>query len=201
MNDMKKAERERLAGLRSGITAEQRAAWSEAACVHAVRLLEKRGVDTLMAYVAFRSELDTLRLLEWGFKNGKTVIVPRCNPEDRSMELYAITGLDALIPGAYGIMEPNPAAAERIELRQVLPQAVFVPGLAFDGAGGRLGYGGGYYDRFRARVEQAAGLLDEPVPPWIGLGFGMQLVESVPMEAHDARMDAIVTERGILITP
>ncbi|TYP68678.1 5-formyltetrahydrofolate cyclo-ligase [Paenibacillus methanolicus] len=196
MNEWKKAERARLADLRKSIPAEQRAAWSEAACAHAVRLLEECGAERFMAYVAFRSELDTAPLLEWGFKNGKTVIVPRCIPADRSMELYAISGLDMLVPGAYGIMEPDPAMAARVDLARMMPQAVVVPGLAFDGDGGRLGYGGGYYDRFRERIAMAAASSGRAIPPWIGLGFGMQLVESVPMEAHDARMDAIVTECG-----
>lgn len=200
MNDMKKAERARLAGLRSGIPAEQREAWSVAACGHAARWLEDQGVDRFMAYVAFRSELNTLPLLTWGFDNGKTVIVPRCIPVDRSMELYAISGLDMLTPGAYGILEPDPAVASRVELGEQLPEAVFVPGLAFDRAGGRLGYGGGYYDRFRERIAAASALLDRAAPPWIGLGFAMQLAESVPMEEHDARMDAIVTERGSIMT-
>ncbi|MFC4100848.1 5-formyltetrahydrofolate cyclo-ligase [Paenibacillus xanthanilyticus] len=196
MNEWKKAERARMADLRKGIPAAQRAAWSESACAHAVRMLEECGVDRFMAYVSFRSELDTAPLLEWGFMNGKTVIVPRCIPEDRSMELYAISSLDMLVPGAYGIMEPDPALAARVDLARTMPQAIVVPGLAFDVEGGRLGYGGGYYDRFRDRITMAAASQGCPVPPWIGLGFDMQLVESVPMEAHDARMDAIVTERG-----
>lgn len=74
---------------------------------------------------------------------------------------------------------------------------VFVPGLAFDSRGGRLGYGRGYYDRLRAAWE--AELPETARPPvWAGLAYGLQLVQEVPMDDHDAYMDMLITEDGII---
>ncbi|MNI15577.1 5-formyltetrahydrofolate cyclo-ligase family protein [compost metagenome] len=77
-----------------------------------------------------------------------------------------------------------------------VPDVVFVPGLAFDRQGGRLGYGKGYYDRLQASWKQDSGFALKP-PVWIGLAFSQQLVPEVPMDGHDAYMDMLITEEGI----
>lgn len=174
--------------------------WSDAVCQHAVEGLirrQERGapVRSVMAYVPFRSELDTTLLIEWCWRRGLTVIVPRCTRSDRSMELYAIKAWDELMPGAYGIREPDPSAAERCKPGFV-PDIVFVPGIAFDRHGGRLGYGGGYYDRFRDRLSMLTRASGSAMPAWIGLGFETQLLAAVPMDVHDAFVDGIITEQG-----
>ena len=84
-------------------------------------------------------------------------------------------GLDELVPGAYGILEPDPNKAKRCDA-SFIPDVVIVPGLAFDLQGGRLGYGGGYYDRFNERLHQLAAYEDKQVPLWIGAGYESQLL-------------------------
>ena len=84
-----------------------------------------------MAYVPFRSELDTTGLIERAWDAGIEVLVPRSHPADRSMTLYRLRAWDELAPGAYGILEPDPAIAEAIH-ESVVPEAVFVPGAGFD---------------------------------------------------------------------
>ncbi len=88
--------------------------------------------------------------------------------------------------GVYGIMEPDPEKAEEADVS--LLEAVVVPGVAFDRHGGRMGYGGGFYDRFLAGLDR--------LPFLVGVGFSMQVVEHVPLEPHDIRLDGIVTEKG-----
>ncbi|MBB3112083.1 5-formyltetrahydrofolate cyclo-ligase [Paenibacillus phyllosphaerae] len=199
MKEMKQAARQEAAARREQLPELLRAELSERACMEAKAWLERQQAESFMIYADFRSELRTWPLIEWGIRHNKTVIVPRCLPQDRSMELYAINGRSDLAAGAYGIMEPNPASARRISLQEQLPDAVFVPGLAFDRDGGRLGYGGGYYDRFRDRMEEAAARLGRSLPPWIGLAYEAQWVDGIPMEAHDARVDGVITENGIAL--
>ena len=93
---------------------------------------------------------------------------------------------EALVPDALGIPAPGAAATE------AAPDVVFTPVLAFDRRGGRLGQGGGYYDRTLAALRAAK-------PVWvIGLAYAGQEVDAIPMEPHDQRLDAILTETGYL---
>ncbi len=173
-------------------------AWSDTACQKAVDWIREQGdspIRSVMAYVPFRSELDTTLLIEWCWRTGVTVIMPRCIRSDRSMTLHVVRAWDELSPGAYGIREPHPESAERCP-PAFIPDVVFVPGLAFDRHGGRLGYGGGYYDRFHDRLKRLAGESGRAMPHWIGLGFETQAVAAVPMDEHDARMHAVITEEG-----
>ena len=187
----KDALRKAMAARRDAIAPDERRRLSEAACRHAADWLAATGIDCFMAYASFRSELDTSLLLEWGWRRGAAVLLPACRPADRSMALYRVRGASELVSGAYGLPEPDPACAERWERTDAIG-AVFVPGLAFAPDGGRLGYGGGYYDRFAARagVRRAR---------WMGLCFGAQVTGKLPIEAHDARMDGYITEHGVVI--
>jgi 5-formyltetrahydrofolate cyclo-ligase len=178
---------------RNNLSVEQRRLWSEAACAKAMTFIESHSAKAFMVYVSFRSELDLSSLIEWGWQTGREVIAPRCIAADRSMELYTLRSWDDLRPGAYGIMEPDPDAAEPIKDNCELG-VVFVPGLAFDLQGGRLGYGGGYYDRFAESAHIGASK-----PYWLGISFEAQLIAEVPLEEHDLKMDGMITERNMYL--
>jgi len=193
----KAAFRKQMGKQRSGITGEQRALRSAEACSHGAAWLEGRGISSFMVYLAIRSELDLTELIEWGWRTGRQVVAPRCHESDRSMTLYHLESWSQLEQGAYGIMEPSRQLAREIPLSDA-PEAIFVPGLAFDRRGGRLGYGGGYYDRFaQAIAGQREGNAVKPI--WIGAAYEEQLTAAVPLEEHDAVMDGIVTERQLYI--
>jgi len=178
---------------RNKLPVEQRKLWSEAACAKAMDFIESHSAGAFMVYVSFRSELDLSSLIEWGWRTGREVIAPRCIAVDRSMELYTLRSWDDLIPGAYGIMEPNPNKAEPFKDNSELG-VVFVPGLAFDLQGGRLGYGGGYYDRF---AESSQNNVSKPF--WLGIAFEEQLLDEVPLEMHDLKMDGLITEKNMYL--
>lgn len=185
-----------MAKLRSELAPAEHSAKSAAACGHAAEWLRSRQASCVMLYMPFRSELDTKPLIEWCLKEGVVVILPRVHPSDRSMALYRLDGWEGLAPGAYGIMEPDPERCVPFDAHDRI-DVVFAPGLAFDKKGGRLGYGGGYYDRFAANGSGYS------VPPprkacWLGVAYELQLVEDLPMQEHDKRMDGIVTENGIM---
>lgn len=145
----------------------------------------------LAAYAAFRSEADAFGLSRWCWARGIPVAAPRVGAAG-DMTLREITGEEELMPGAYGIREPGPGAPEAPLAPGTL---VLVPGLAFDAAGGRLGYGGGYYDRLlaghRADIDAGAIVLAAPA-------FAAQLVDAVPTEPHDVRVRFLITEEGLL---
>ncbi|PZD95077.1 5-formyltetrahydrofolate cyclo-ligase [Paenibacillus sambharensis] len=182
-----------MAAKRDSLAPEERHRRSEEACTRAADWLSAAGAGSVMLYVGFRSELDTRPLIATCWSLGIEVIVPRSNPADRSMELFRLRSWEELAAGAYGILEPSPElAAPWPDSR--LPDIVVTPGLAFDRSGGRLGYGGGYYDRLRARFDEAE--QSGRATQWVGLCYEFQLVSEVPMEDHDARLHGLITETG-----
>ncbi len=192
LESYKRLLRKELAERRNGLTEEQRKTGAAEASLHAFSLIMDTCSSLVMLYVSFRSELSLRPLAELCWERGIGVIAPRCNPADRSMTLYELEHWGQLAPGAYGIQEPNPDLAKRLD-GQVLPGIIFVPGLGFDRAGGRIGYGGGYYDLFAAKLGQSP----DKAPLWIGACFDEQVIEAVPMEGHDLTLNGLVTPSGV----
>ena len=134
----------------------------------------------VLSYVSFGTEADTLRILERVLADGKALYVPKCVPNTNRMVFYRISALRDLSPGAYGILEPG-ADCPRVEPAEI--DLIFVPGTAFDVRGHRIGQGGGYYDRYLNRTRAVR----------VGVCHDFALLSAVPSEAHDARMDIVVT--------
>jgi 5-formyltetrahydrofolate cyclo-ligase len=134
-----------------------------------------RVAHTAMAYLSFRSEVDLRALFE--SLSGVRWVMPRVAGRRMTAHLY---DRERLVRHRFGMWEPAP------ELPQVEPteiDVVLVPGVAFDRSGGRLGFGGGYYDRFLP----ATGALR------VGISHSLCLADELPCDAHDARMDWVVT--------
>lgn len=139
---------------------------------------------TVMAYIACRGELSLAPVIEDALKQGKTLLLPRCDAPG-VMTARRVCSLEELALGAYGLLEP----AEDSEV--IAPQQIdliLVPGVAFDRGGGRIGQGGGYYDRF---LPEAGALR-------VGVCHDFALLERVPALAHDMRMDRILTPQALL---
>jgi 5-formyltetrahydrofolate cyclo-ligase len=157
------------------------------------RLLDQAvfvAARSIMVYVAFRGEVSTERIIEVALESGKIVSAPVTLPAERRLLPFRLSGSsETLRRGAYGIAEPDPLRSEPFPAGGL--DLVIVPGVAFDLAGGRLGYGGGYYDRFLAgEAIQAAR---------IGLAFETQVsTEPLPLDGNDMRMDWVYTEKRIL---
>jgi len=132
-------------------------------------------------YAASNGELPTRALFEALGSLSIERMFPRV--EGDALVWGVVHDWDALVSGAFGILEPrSEAAALRAN------DVAFVPGVAFDRSGGRLGRGGGHYDRtFPSGAES----------PWlVGVGYSFQWVAELPCDSRDRRMDAIVTEHG-----
>lgn len=153
---------------------------------HVLESESYRRAGCIFAYVSTPQEIDTRALLRAALAAGKTVCVPLCGAAGE-MTARQIRSLDALRPGAYGIDEPDASA------REIPPEAidlVLVPALACDRQGYRLGYGGGYYDRFLCRTGADR----------MALCAEQRLVQSLPHTALDQKCRWIVTERQVLRT-
>ncbi len=160
------------------------------------RLLEApcwRNARSVALYVALKGELSTDKLLAAAWKSGRTVWLPRVRPgEPGRMEFAVCVGLEQLRPGPFGLREPEdglPGLGPEEAGKAFSPDLLVLPGLAFDRRGGRLGFGGGYYDRF----------LDSGLTcPRVGLCFAFQITRNLPLEQWDQRVHYLCTEEQFL---
>lgn len=143
--------------------------------------------NIVLAYASFGTELRTDEFLLRVLDDGKTLLLPRV--ERDGIGLYEVRDVARdLSPRTWGIREPMPDRCPEVDPGWV--DFALVPGVAFDRRGWRLGYGGGFYDRLIS-----GGLTDET--PLVSGAFEAQMVERVPVDPHDAPVDAVVTEEGI----
>ena len=135
--------------------------------------------QTICIYLPLPEEVDTKPIIEEFFRLKKTVVVPKVSGD--RLELHEISSFSDLAPGAFGVLEPNFhdtfVSASSVDV-------FIVPGVAFDKKGYRIGYGRGYYDK----------LLKEFNGKTIGLAFSLQIVNKIPKEEHDIRVDKVITE-------
>lgn len=193
--------RKQAEAVRASLSETERAENSALICKKAVRFLEDRlsfaqgRSCTLFSYVPFRTELDVTPVMEWCWELGGTVVVPKVIRDKKLMSLHVIRGNEDLETGKWGIREP--LMSTPVWRRAADIDVMLVPGLAFDSMGGRLGYGGGYYDAFIRRCRENVG--KEPFK--LALAFDAQIVPEVPMDNHDFRVDAVLTENRQWILP
>lgn len=194
------AVRERKAALRSLVLQRREAldpAFRRAASrriVDAVLACDAfRRARSVLAYASFGSEVDTSALLQAVLAEGKTLLLPRIDKSRDAIRVYAVRDLARdLETNRWGIAEPRPEAC--LEIVPAELDFVFVPGVAFDARGGRLGYGKAYYDRLLASSRQAGGS-----PALVAGAFAAQVEDEVPMEPHDVPIPVVLTENGALL--
>jgi 5-formyltetrahydrofolate cyclo-ligase len=148
---------------------------------------------TLLTYMPFRSELDITPFMEWCWQEGNRVLLPRVVKETRSLVLHEVHSYEDVDCGLWGIREPKahlPIVSNIASISMIL-----VPGLAFDREFGRLGYGGGFYDRFMQLYTSRE--LERPFA--VAAAFDLQVVPEVPVSWHDFRVDGLITETQSLL--
>jgi len=150
---------------------------------------------TLAAFVPARSEVNVLAWMRWCWAQRIPVAVPRVELAARTMTLRYIAGEHELMPGPYGISQPAPHAPLAPQPGPDTRMLMLVPGLAFDAAGRRLGYGGGYYDRLLQTCRPA---IDSGALTLIAPAFAAQIRDVVPTQPHDIAVHFVVTEAGVI---
>ena len=139
-----------------------------------------------LGYLNFGSELQSELWVRQALTDGKQVLLPRVNKAGRHLELFRIENLDNdVAPGAYGIREPIPERCRHFDAPGEI-DLILLPGVAFDRTGGRLGYGGGFFDKLVAHLPRR--------PVLIAGAFALQVIDAVPQESTDHRVDWLVTE-------
>lgn len=151
---------------RDALGESARAAKNAAITEAIISLPEYRAAHAIMAYVAFGSEVDPAGIMSAARGDGKHV----------------------LIPDHFGLLEITGSIVQRVKAAEA--DLVLVPGLAFNANGLRLGYGGGWYDRFIAKLR--------PDVKLAGLAYEEQVVPSIPDEPHDLRLHILVTDKQVI---
>ncbi|WP_113927553.1 5-formyltetrahydrofolate cyclo-ligase [Bacillus sp. P14.5] len=141
---------------------------------------------TIALTVSNFPEVDTWQIIRKAWEEDKRVLVPKCSPKDRRLDFYQLDSFADLEKVYFGLLEPDPDKCILAEKDMI--DLVIVPGLAFMRSGYRLGFGGGYYDRFLANYQGRT----------LSLAFHEQVVKEVPVEHFDIPVGKIITEGAVL---
>ena len=148
-----------------------------------------RQAKTIYGYLPYNQEVRTQPIIRRAWADGKRVAVPRVLSKG-VMEFYYIDSFDGFIRSSFGVPEPPEDPAKLADESDFL---LLMPGLAFDRAHNRVGYGGGFYDRYIERKQRAGARIFKPA-----LAYDFQIVDSIPANDFDVRVDAVLTENGII---
>ena len=143
---------------------------------------------TAMIYLSFNNEVDTEEIIDWCFKQEKEVVIPYCVIETKEIIPCKLDSKRrGLKKNKYGIWEPEKDLMISVKIEDI--DVIVIPGVGFDEKCNRLGFGGGYYDRFLAKRQREIKA--------IAISYGRQIVESIPTDNYDIPMDMVVTESNI----
>ena len=182
LKQAKRSVRRAVLTERDAVPEEDRSERSEAIADRFLELADAAGVETVLAFWSFGSEVDTAPLIARLRSEGKTVALPRIELGD-VVPVVAASGAP-MSETSFGAMEP--AEGRALDVAEL--DLVVVPGVAFDRWCGRVGYGGGYYDRFLERRREGVA----------AIAFALQIVDRVPSGAIDRRIDGVVTEVEVI---
>lgn len=173
--------------IRRAIPAGLKAEYEEAICRRIINSVSYKYYDTLLLYAALYDEPDLSAVALDALSRGIRVAYPRCIPHSRLMEFKFISDPSQLKTGTFGIREPG-AELETFDPGKQSCSVCFIPAVAADRLGYRVGYGGGYYDRFLSGFGGALAAVT----------FSELVYDRVPHGRYDLRADVIITERGVV---
>jgi 5-formyltetrahydrofolate cyclo-ligase len=156
-----------------------------------ISLPEFIAAKTILFYASFRSEVETLSMIKESIKMGKRIVLPRVDREKHTIVLYEIKDVSELTAGYMGIPEPLQTDQRLRSIDDM--DLVIIPGAGFDLSGNRLGYGAGYYDILLRKRKKKI--------PVIAPAYEEQIVDSIPAEEHDVRVDTIITDKRVIRIP
>ncbi len=191
MKSMTKNEiRSQMKAIRNQLPAHLRNEYNQRIHERLYGLKEFKACDAVFTYVSFGSEVDTTEIIDKAFGMNKKVYIPRVEKDD--LNFYRIDSCDNLVRSKFGIFEPDTAIHQKyISDVSDDKKLMLLPGLAFDKAGNRVGYGAGYYDRYLGRY---------PHNEWIkiALAYDFQIMEQLTADGYDIPADYIVTADTVI---
>lgn len=147
-----------------------------------------KNSNNIFVYISFRDEINTIKLIEKAFLDNKNVYVPKVYNSNKIMKAIKIDSLDNLEKNKMGILEPK---NDNLSIDKNNIDLIIVPGAVFDEEFNRIGYGGGYYDRYLEEISYKNNK--------IALAYDFQIISKIEAEDHDIKMDYIITDKRILI--
>ena len=162
----------------------------DAICRAAVSLVSFRYAEYVLLYAATENEIQIRDIAIEALNRGKKIAFPRCDKETHTMQYHIVSSLDELAPDTYGILEPppeNPIYDPETDLGSAI---CFVPGLVYDKAGYRLGYGKGFYDRYLSHFSGCT----------LGVVYSDYILPVVPRGRFDVSVNILLTEKGVKMT-
>ena len=176
--------RARVLTTREALELDQVEIGGQAILERVLGLRQYRQASLIHSYISSKeNEVDTRELIEISLEQGKRVVVPVLEQGKKTMAHALIESLNELVAGPWGLVQPDPAKANWLEEQAVI-DLVVVPGIAFDRRGHRIGFGGGYYDRFLADLQAVK----------LGLCYDDLVLQEIPNESHDVPMDIVVAQ-------
>lgn len=145
-----------------------------------------RDAQTIGVYLSVGDEWDTREIVKRAFEEGRDVVVPKTIPDTKELVFYRITDLSQTVRGHFNLEEPDMEVTEPIDKDDI--NLLIVPGLVFTENGYRIGFGGGYYDRF----------LTDFVHSTISILHSSQIVDTFAVEQFDIPVNYLITEKGII---
>ncbi len=176
--------RKRFLAIRKELSNESRALLDSALFSNTVTLPEFKNSKALLCYYPIKGEPNIIPLIKYAQSAGKQIAFPISHESERRLSFHVVSDMSELIRGTYGIPEPPESAPELTDFDGVF---CLVPALAFSKSGQRLGYGGGYYDRFLSGFNGVSA----------GLCYSNFFVNKLPTEEHDIALDIIISEKGV----
>lgn len=195
MSENKATLRKRILQERSSISDDVRDLWNRRIEETLLNSEEWRRARRVLAYCSMPDEVGTDGILKAALDQGKRLALPRCLKGVPCFDPVEVRDLESdLVCGKFrGLREPGTALSVWDRERDGAFDLIVVPGVAFDRKGNRLGFGAGMYDRFLEKLPTC--------PPLVALAYNLQIVERIESEAHDRRMDTIITETGTIRIP
>ena len=185
--NMKQSIRKTTLAQREQLPADMRAAYSATIIERLLQLPEYRQAGTVLGYMNFGAEFASELWVARVLADGKRLALPKVNRHTNHLDLYWVEDMEnQLAAGLWGIREPVVERCERLATSNEV-EFVLLPGVAFTRDGARLGYGGGYYDKLLVSMAQR--------PALVAAAFALQIVEALPQEATDVRVEWVITEQ------
>ena len=178
--------RQHIVAARQRMAVEERVRLSHAITARLANMEAYRTANTVLAYMNFSAEFCAEFFAQQALRDGKRVLLPKVNRSTNELDIYQVTDLlGDLAPGMWNISEPLVERCAKVDKLEAI-DFILLPGVAFGRDGARLGYGGGFYNKLLARLKHH--------PALVAGAYTMQIIEGIPQEANDRKIEWLVTE-------